>query len=100
MNHIYYCSDCDTYEIIDNNKFKKLITTWVNLRDGYGHCIIHKVCYKCKSPLAGTMIDIEGTEDWHWYCKEIITMYQNDKDGGILIDKNKLIKRLNDKINN
>lgn len=82
---IFYCPNCKS---IDKNfKFKNYqeereLTTWVNIRDGWGRPIKHIICPKCGFVLSGVM-NISDEE----YVISLIDAYSKEsKNGGYIED--------------
>jgi uncharacterized Zn finger protein (UPF0148 family) len=90
MQNIFYCPVCNTYEEnfkFENPKQERELTTWLNIRDGYGRPIRHIICPTCGNVLAGVMDVIKFTEDDIWYAKITIDKYNKEsKDGGYIAD--------------
>lgn len=86
---IFYCPNCKS---IDKNfKFKnyqeeKELTTWVNIRDGYGRPIRHIICPQCGYLLSGVM-NISNEPNAIEYVMSLIDSYtKENKDGGYIKD--------------
>lgn len=86
----FYCPKCK----IQNKEFKfknmkeeKELTTWRNVRDGYGMAITHIKCPNCENPLSGVMQTRSNDEHEFEYYKNVISMYNyEEKDGGRILN--------------
>ena len=105
MKQIFHCPSCSMTDIdfhFKDERHKQKVTTWMNIRDGWGFPIRHIICPNCGYVLSGVMYTKENDDESIWYIQQTINKYSREgKDGGYIEDGklNNLIKQIEQKIN-